>query len=145
MERLNQTLIGRIRRIYAEGTYADWTETLPEAVAAIRSSVHRVLHMTPQEIWNSGPTTWTKIKAQMKQACEEANRRLHLYKRHNYIDQNVWIWHSERMKQLNYKFAPFWTGPWTLVRRLSHVLWEAEHHSTHRRRIVHSDHLQPYY
>ena len=50
VERLNQTLVGRIRRIYAKGNYADWTETLPEAVAAISSSVHRVLHMTPQEI-----------------------------------------------------------------------------------------------
>ena len=90
-----------------QGNYADCNETLPEAVASIRFLVHRVLQMTPKVIWNVGAATWKKIKGHMKQARKQTNRRLRLDKRRYYIEKNVWICQSGRLKQFNEKFADF--------------------------------------
>ena len=81
----------------------------------------------------------------MQQARQQANNRLHLHKHQYSIGVQVWLWNLERMKQLNRKFDPFWTGPWRICSRNSRSLWTVEHESTRRCRVAHSDHLQPYY
>ena len=51
VERFNQTLIGRIRRLLAEGRFTSWEQTLAEALNAIRTTKNfAVTEFTPEEV-----------------------------------------------------------------------------------------------
>ena len=63
---MNQTLIGTIRRLLAGGHYRDWVATLPDAIPAIQSTIHRTLQKTPQEIWQGSPNVWNQARALMQ-------------------------------------------------------------------------------
>ena len=60
IERINQIMIGGIRRILAEQNSKEWVNALPEALRAIRTSPHKWFYKSPQEIWNDGSRCGTK-------------------------------------------------------------------------------------
>ena len=144
VERFNQTLIGRIRRLLAEGRFTSWEQTLAEALNAIRTTKNAITEFTPEEVWKGNEETWRTVRANMRIARVKANTRLRLW-RHTYrIGDRVWLWDSERAKQHHRKFDPFWLGPWTITEQISRSVWRIKAMNG-RERLVHSDCLQPYY
>ena len=80
----------------------------------------------------------------MRKQRELANKRLKLHDQQYAIGDLVWLWDSERMKQLDRKFSPFWNGPWRIESQHSRSLWEVRSLDTRRWKLVHSDFLQLY-
>ena len=130
VERLNQTLIGRIRRILAEGRHHSWVDTLPEALHAVRTTPNSITRMTPLALWRAGPPEWSKALQNMATARRLANSRLKLVATHYQVGDLVWVWDSERAKQLDRKFDPFWTGPWAIFGSWDIVFFAQTHSST---------------
>ena len=60
IERINQIMIGGVRLILAEQNSEEWVNALPEALIAIRTSLHKWFYKSPQEIWNDGSMCGTK-------------------------------------------------------------------------------------
>lgn len=42
------------------------------------------------------------------------------------------------------KLARSWTGPWTIVQRLSDVLYQIRHSTSSKLVVVHADNLKPF-
>ena len=144
VERFNQTLIGRIRRLLMEDRFTSWEQTLPEALQAIRTTCNSTINYTPEAVWQGDSTIWKNVRANMEKARNLANARLHL-RCHTYaVGDRVWLWDSERPKQHHRKFAPFWLGPWTIVEPVSRSVWRIQSSNGYIR-MVHSDMLQPFY
>lgn len=78
VERRNQTLIGHIRRILAEGPHHIWLYALSEALHAIRTTCITVTKVTPFALWHVGLPEWSKDLENMVTARHLANSRLKL-------------------------------------------------------------------
>ena len=142
---MNQTLIGRIRRLLAEGHYRDWIATLLMLFQQFGVLFIGLYRRLLKKYGKVVQTCGIGARTLMQQARQQANNRLHLHKHQYSRGDQVWLWNLERMQPLNRKFNPFWTVPWRICSRNSRSLRTVEHESTRRYCVAHSDHLQAYY
>ena len=144
-ERINQTLIGRLRRMLLDEGHLDWSRTLAAAVDVMNETTHDITDFAPTELWNGNQAMWNAARDHMTKSREKMNKRLEKSRvyRNYQPGQAVWVYDFVRAKRLDKKFTPFWIRPWTLLDRKSRVIWTAR---THRgqTKLVHSDSLQPY-
>ena len=143
VERYNQTLIGRIRRMMSHEGHKDWSKVLWKAATIINDTPHSVIKETPKKVWEGSKELWEKCKLRTKVARQNYNRRLKGRKGNwqYFRGQKVWVYDHIRSQRLDRKFEPFWTGPWVLDKKISRVLWEVSSEKGERK-LVHSDDLQ---
>lgn len=147
VERANQTLIGRIRRLLAERGSRDWPVVITTALGAMNTTPHGLTQMTPESAWSAGATEWKRIRERMADVRARVHARFQhkLTSRKYSIGDRVWLYDHIRAQRLDDKFAPFWTGPWKLHQRLSRSLWRVQREDGVRVTTAHSDFLQPYF
>ena len=62
VERYNQTLIGRIRRMLSEEKHQDWSKVLWHVAGIINETQHSVINETPMSVWEGDEALWGKCK-----------------------------------------------------------------------------------
>ena len=106
---------------------------------------HELTRYSPAELWDGSSTWWEDVRRRMQQRRELDNKRYERRLKHHLYSVGQWVlvYDYEGRKRLDDKFRPFWLGPWQLKSKLSTRLWVAEDQRK-RRRIVHSDSIQPF-
>lgn len=158
LERYNQSLIGRIRRMLASGKRRNWKEVLPEAVLVLNRVPHTVTGFSPQRLMlgrdvRDGTVPEDVLNQERKTAGERTvQSREKLLK--DWEDKPkfqpepgdlVWLYDAVRMARLDAKFEPFWTGPYEVIELRSPHIYLVKERKTQKTSVVHVDNLQPYY
>lgn len=144
-ERVNQTLIGRLRRMLYGSDRRGWAQILPMAVAVVNDTPHEITGYAPDDLLTADSSAWTLARQRMNQYRRKMNERLQTKrcKRDYRVGQKVWVWDHFRMKQMDRKLESLWVGPYELIGQVSQTLWRVRA-SNLRVSLVHTDSLQPY-
>ena len=145
VERINQTLLGRLRRMCYDRRQEDWALLIPEAIRLMNETPHSVTEYVPNELLIAGPREWNIARQRTQEHRDKINKRLGINRifRKYRKGQKVWVWDYVRAKQFNRKLVPHWVGPAVLMEQLSQTIWRMRAPNG-RSRLVHTDSLQPY-
>jgi len=64
---------------------------------------------------------------------------------HFEADEEVWFLNPRRIKGRTPKLQSNWEDPYKIIRKLSHVVFEIQKSSRHRKKVVHADRLAPFH
>ena len=154
VERFNQTLLNRLRRMWAEEPryfarmveraveiYNDTPLSSPEESKETRCSF---VFGSPNQLWASSPAVWRRLHQHARQQHEKANywtkgRRI---QRTFQAGDLVWLWNT-KVETLKDKLEPLWKGPGQLVRPITNSVWEVRGPEG-KLWIRHTDMIRPY-
>ena len=152
IERCNQNLIGRLRRMMHEGTRRPtWMKLLKPATNVINETANDITGAPPEKLWATGRSK-SEVSVEVKQARARAWQRTRAHRERAaksrsplshplfQAGESVWLRDHVRMSRLDEKFAPFWKGPYLVRSVVSEHLRELQCGS--RGLIVHVDSLQ---
>lgn len=156
-ERLNQNLIGRIRRMMIEGrNRPSWRGVLERATRVINDTPNDTTKYPPKELWMKGKlrgqiplqaqTSRDEAEQRTREMLEAINQKCRpkTYPSFQLNDQ-VWLYDHVRANRLDHKFKPFWIGPYVVIEVSSDHLRVVENMETGKQTLVHVDSLQNYY
>ena len=117
VERINQTLLGCLRRMCHDRRHEDWALLIPEAIRLMNEIPHSVTEYVPNDLLIAGPRGWNIARQRTQKHRDEINRRLGINRifRKYRKGQKVWVWDYVRAKQFNQKLVPHWVGPAVLM------------------------------
>ena len=152
IERCNQNLIGRLRRMMHEGARRPtWMKLLKKATDVINETANDVTGSPPAVLWAMGRLE-TEVISEVRQARSRARQKTCARQQKTsegrsspsrllfQAGESVWLRDHVRMGRLDEKFAPFWKGPYPVNRVISNHLRELQCGS--RSLIVHVDSLR---
>lgn len=126
-ERMNQNVLGRVRRLLLGSESQNWVRVLGEAESSINTTIHSVTQFTPQILWNAGQTEWNMVLQRTNNYRRKVRHKM-ARKVRNVVfvrGQKVWIWdYAREAGQHGDKLSPFWYGPGTLYAQKSKSIWE---------------------
>ena len=135
VERFNQTLLNRLRRMWAESPkyfarmveravdiYNDTPISSPEECRQTRSSF---VFGSPNQLWASSPAVWRRLHEHACQQRVKANHRTRgrRIRRTFRVGDRVWLWNT-KVETLKDKLEPWWKGPGRLLRPITNAVWE---------------------
>lgn len=159
IERYNNILIGRIRRLLAEKNLqsSEWDQTTNYATAAIQYAHSPNLGTSPLTLrygkTRLGATIPSPNLARLQQeATKRIHRRRTLANRSRRpsitslpVGSSVWLFKYQRASRLDDKFAPYWHGPFIVVQRVSPHIYKIRRPTGGRLITAHIEGLKPYH
>jgi len=158
LERYNQSLIGRIRRMLAAGNRRSWKEVLPEAVLALNRVPHTITGFSPQRLMLGRDALDRVVPEETLVQERQTARERTTQEREKLLKEwdsrpkfqpepgdLVWLYDAIRMARLDAKFEPFWVGPWEVIEIRSPHIYRIKDRKSEKTSVVHVDNLQPYY
>ena len=76
VERINQTLLGRLRRMCYNRSQEDWALLIPEAIRMMNEIPQLVTEYVPNDLLIYGPREWDIARRRTQRHRDEINRRL---------------------------------------------------------------------
>lgn len=99
-----------------------------------------------------------KIKNKLEEIHENVRRKMDIKssrtktwydqkarKIHFEVGQKVWFYNPRRMKGRTPKLQSSWEGPYSVVKKLSDVVYCIHKSNKHKNKIIHTDRLAPYF
>ena len=154
VERFNQTLLNRLRRMWAEHprNFAGlveraieiYNETPMSSEEVYRQTRKSLIFGSPNQLWASSPAVWQKLHEYAQRQRDEANRRTkgRRIRQTFQAGDRVWLWNT-KTETLRDKLEPLWKGPGRLLRPITKAVWEVRGPEG-RVWVRHSDMLRPY-
>ena len=89
VERMNQTLVGRLRRMLYKGEHSDWSRMLPIAMQIINETPNEITGYSPESLTHAGPNEWKKAMQRTTEHRQKINKRFQSkrIKRHYAVGQ----------------------------------------------------------
>jgi len=155
VERFNQTLLNRLRRMWAEepryfartveravDIYNNTPLSSPEESKETPSSF---VFGSPEQLWNSSQVVWSRLREHARRQREQANHRTRgrRIQRTFRAGDRVWLWNT-KVETLKDKLEPWWKGPGQLIRPITTSVWEVRGPEG-KLWIRHTDMIRPYH
>ena len=154
VERFNQTLLNRFRRMWVEQPryFANmvqraveiYNETPISSHEVCKQTPHSLLFGSPNQLWTSPPAVWSKLHEHARRQRAKANRltKGRRIQRTFHTGDQVWLWNT-KIETLRDKLEPLWKGPGRLLRPITNAVWEVRGPEG-KVWIRHTDMIRPY-
>ena len=154
VERFNQTLLNRLRRMWAEEPryFAKIVERVVEIYNSMplsspedsKSTTSSFVFGSPNQLWNGSRVVWDRLREHTRRQRAKANyrtrgRRIQQTFR---VGDQVWLWNT-KIETLKDKLEAWWKGPGLLVRPITNAVWEVQGPEG-KLWVRHTDMLRPY-
>ena len=143
VERFNQTLLNRLRRMWVVHPKA-FAEKVSRAVQIYNETPRSTTVGSPEQLWKGSEGTWEFLLNRQREERRRANWRNRncRIKGNLSLGQRVWVWNTKTVT-LRDKLEPWWEGPGVLVGKISGSVWRVRG-SDGKVWIRHADMLRPY-
>ena len=113
-ERINQTLLERLRRMCYDRGQEDWAFLIPEAIRPMNEIPHSVTEDVPNDPLIAGHRQWNIARQRTQKHWDEMNRRLGINRisRKYRRGLKVWVWDYLRAKTFQPKVGSTLGWPW---------------------------------
>ena len=155
VERFNQTLLNRLRRMWAEDPryfaktveraveiYNDTPLSSPDESKETPSSF---VFGSPNQLWKGSRTVWAWLREYTRRQRAKANYRTRgrRIQRTFKTGDRVWLWNT-KVVTLKDKLEPWWRGPGQLIRPITKSMWEVRG-PEEKLWVRHTDMIRPYH
>ena len=143
VERFNQTLLNRLRRMWVEDPKA-FAEKVERAVRVYNETPRSGTIDSPEQLWKGPEGTWEFLLNKQREERRRANwrNRYRRVKGNLNLGQRVWVWNTMTVT-LRDKLESWWEGPGVLVGRISGSVWRVRGPDG-KVWVRHADMLRPY-
>ena len=137
VERFNQTLLNRLRRMWAEKPryFARMVERaveiyndtpLSSSEESCETSSSFVFGL-PNQLWGSSPVVLDRLHQHARRQREKANHRTRGRRIHRTFQagDRVWLWNT-KIETMKDKLEPLWKGPGELIQPVTISVWEVK-------------------
>ena len=121
VERLNGTLIDRIRKVRFEHG-GSWVDYIDMCVEAINAAVHSTTLCTPNDLWHGTPEMLAAAHDRSVNIRQRRNRGRRVTGAQFRVGQPILVFDNTAEQ----KFSARWKGPFLLTEKLSNSRWRAE-------------------
>ena len=154
VERFNQTLLNRLRRMWAEEpkyfakiverAVGIYNNTPLSSLDESRETPSSFVFGSPNQLWKSSQAVWDQLREHTRQQRAKANYRTRgrCINRTFQAGDRVWLWNT-KVETLRDKLEPWWKGPGQLIRPITNAVWEVRGPEG-KLWVRHSDMIRPY-